>query len=270
MVPVLLLLSGLASAEEPFQNWEMENEAALFESLTGDLVQAEARYERLVREVLPAGDPSLARTYYRLGHVRYLLGDAQGARDALDACIRTGTEKARCLDLRGEIDLEADAVHEVPVHWTFDDPHHGFMHPRAYWDKGAIRIQQSDDGESRLEWRTAVDANREDMLIVGFRQPNPAPRVIRFTMTSAEIDGMLRVEFVDIDGNRYSPLWRQRPLPRGQDVLVDLDVRNLRPVHSEGPPLDPSALHRMYLLDVTGRTGQVGRNVLRIDDFEVR
>lgn len=271
MSGLLLVLTLNAYALEPFDYWESAYDAALRESLDGDLEAAEDRYEDLVHNVLPSGVEMLAITLFRLGRVRYLLGDINGARDTLDSCIATGLQKVRCFGLRGQIDLEADAVHDVPMKWTFDDAQHGFLHPRTHWDKGSIRIRKDPLTEAgSLEWSTHVDAIREDMLVVGFRSPRPTPREVRLTMLSREIDATVRLEFEDIDGRRYVPLSRTNALPRGEEVDVRLALSSLRSVDSDDPPLNARELHRMYIIDVTGVFGQVGHNVLRLDNFQVR
>ena len=92
----------------------------------------------LVRSDLPADDPSLAEALVRLAEARWESGDVEGAREALDRCIRTGLDRTRCIDLRTGLDLEVDGVHAVPVRWTFDGPDHGVFHPRPFWSKGSF------------------------------------------------------------------------------------------------------------------------------------
>lgn len=264
-----LLLLALAWSSEPFETWQAVHEAMLRESLDGDLDAAEARYTDLVHNVLPSGDPALARALLQLGRVRDLSGNTNGAREALDACVATGMAKAPCLDLRAEIDLEADAVRSVPVHWTFDDAQHGFLHPRAYRDKGVMKIETvQDSGESVLAWVKTVDAIRDDMLVVGFQQPSPPPRSLRMQLTSVELDATLRIEVEDVDGHRYTT--SAISLDKGVPQDVRLSVSALRPLDEESPPVRGAELHRMYLVDVSGTFGQVGTNVLRLDDFQVR
>jgi hypothetical protein len=157
------------------------------------------------------------------------------------------------------------------MHWTFDDPRHGFLHPRTHWDKGSIRIWKDPLTEAgSLEWSTYVDAIREDLLVVGFRDPRPGPSEIRLTLLSREIDATLRFEFEDMDGRRYVPPVRNTPLPRGTPVTLQMSLSSLRPVDADDPPMDTSEMYRMYITDVTGLFGGVGHNILRLDDFEVR
>jgi hypothetical protein len=261
--------AGDATAGDPERSWRLVQEALLLEVLDGDLRAARARYEALVKSELPAGDPSLALAEYRLGEVCWLLEDDDAAREALDACIRAGVQKSRCLDLRSRIDLEADAVHEVPSSWTFADPHHGFLHPRAYWDRGSIRLV-SDAERSELVWSTQVDGSQEDVLVVGFRAPTPAPRSFQIRLVSTQLDATLAFELEDLDGNRYTTPGRDPIFARGAPADLTVRLADLVGVDAGTPLLNPSRLHRLYVWDRTGRTAQTGPNELHIDQFDVR
>jgi hypothetical protein len=265
-----LLTPALAAAQDDAErSWELVQGALLTEVLDGDLGSARERYAALVRSELPAGDPSLALAQFRLGEVCWVLGDPGAAREVLDACIRAGVEKARCLDLRSRIDLEADAVHTVPVEWTFADAHHGFLHPRAWWDKGSIRLV-ADNTRSELVWSTQVDGSQEDVLVMGFRDPTPAPRAVYIRLTSTQLDATIGVEVEDLDGHTYAIAGRDPVVPRGQAAELELRFADMIPVLPGTPPLNPARLHRLYLLDRSGRAGQSGPNELRIDVFGVR
>lgn len=264
-----------AAASDSQRSWRLVQEALLLEVLDGDLRAARARYEALVKSELPAGDPSLALAQFRLGEVCWLLEDDAAAREALDACIRAGVQKSRCLDLRSRIDLEADAVHEVPSSWTFADAHHGFLHPRAYWDRGSIRLEtsQPETGEaerSELVWSTQVDGSQEDVLVVGFRAPTPAPRSFQIRLVSTQLDATLAFELEDLDGNRYTTPGRDPVFARGTQGDLTVRLADLVGVNPGTPLLNPSRLHRLYVWDRSGRTAQTGPNELRIDQFDVR
>lgn len=270
LAPLLLaLVLAPARADELQRTWELSHEAMFLDALYGGPAAAVRRYEALLHEELSAGDPSLSRTLYHLAYARYVMGDVDGAREALDACIRSGHLKADCLDLRSRIDLDAEGVHAVPTRWTFDDEDHGVFHPRIYWDKGSIRIADRD-GDALLAWSTAVDGARPDRLVVGFRNPTPPPQQITWEIESAEIEAAVRLELVDIDGHVYTPANRRIALPRGQRHVLRVVLAEAVPVDRTSPPLDPARLHRMHLIDVTGTTGQLGRNELHIHRFEVR
>lgn len=267
MLPFLL---AAALAQEPGQEaWERVWESLLTEALDGDLAAARARYEAVLEAEGPTGDPSLALLRYRLGMIDWALGDTAAARAVLDACVREGLDKARCLDLRGRIDLEADAVHSVPVRWDFADTRHGFVHPRAFWEQGSIRIA-NDDGGSALVWTTTVDGNREDQLVAGFRDPTPAPKLVRIRMSSRRMDGLVTLTFLDLEGRASGPPTRAFRLPRGEVVEIVVRLAEVLPLEADTPHLDPARLHRMVLRDVTGRSGAAGVNELWIDEVEVR
>lgn len=274
-----LLLAGPAWADDALcpvedgpstalHRWTCVQRAKLADTLVGDSDTTLARYAQLVRSRLTAGDPSLSDALYWLGAGLWEIGDVEGARDALDQCIRTGLDEARCVDLRGRIDLEVEAVHRLPVHWTFDTPDHGFFHPRPYWDLGVLRLK-ADDATSALAWATRVDPVQQDRLVVGFRDPMPAPAVVAFRARSAEMIALLDLVFVDVEGRRWRPRDRLR-VPLRTWTTFTIDLGDLVPDDEAQPPLVPTALHRLVVLDATALTGRLGRNEIQIDDFEVR
>lgn len=270
---VLAALHGGASpalAQDPAA-WQAVHEALLVDALGGDRLSAASRYEQLVRIELPAGDPSLSLALFWLGHARWVVGDLAGAREALDRCIRTGLDRARCLDLRSRIDLEAEAIHDLPVVWSFADADdHGVFHPRTFWDQGAVRLSEAADGEDVLAWSTRIDPLRPDELVVGFRDPTPRPREIRWTLRSLEVEATLEIVLFDLEGHAYVvPPGRTR-LPVRETVQVVLDLSDARPTNTDAPPLDPARLHRMVVRDLTGLSGQLGRNELEVLALVVR
>jgi hypothetical protein len=272
-----LLTLGLAQAETPQESWALVQEALLNDALRGDLDAAVAGYEQVVEHLLPASggrqppvsDPSLASALFWLGQARWAQGDVGGARLALDQCIRSGLDKDRCLDLRSHIDLEVDSVRKVPVTWTFDDEHHGFFHPRALWNRGTIRTV-GDQGGSFLQWTTTLDGDTHDELVVGFRDPSPAPSTVRLVARSEALDGALQIVLEDTDGHSYVHEARPIRLPRGETVDIRLSLDSFRALVPGSPPLDVRRLHRLRVRDATALTGQLGRNVWAFDLFEVR
>ncbi|HMV67868.1 MAG TPA: hypothetical protein PKA64_13545 [Myxococcota bacterium] len=273
MSAALLLLgaagwSPAARAQDEAQRaWTHAHAALLEESLEGDLERARDRYTDLLQRELPAGDPSLALVQYHLGEVLWELSDVAAAREVLDACIRGGVEKSRCLDLRSRIDLEADAVHVIPTTWSFANEDHGFLLPHAFRDHGSIRIINSD-GQSELVWEAEVDDDAS--LVLGFRDPTPVPRYVYLRLQASTLDARVELVFEDMDGHRYGPPGPDPRLPQGAWVDLVANISELIPLEPSTPPLDPARLHRMFLHDTTGTTEVRGRNVLRIDTFEVR
>lgn len=268
---VALACTSVARADDHGRSWDTIHAALLEEALDGDLQAARDSYEDLVHNHLPAGDPALAEMLFWLGDVRYLLGDLEGARRALDECNRTGMNKARCLDLRGDIDLLEDSITTVPVAWSFDDADHGFAHPRAYWDKGSIRISQNPQSrDSVLAWSTSVDPLKTDLLVVGFNHPSPPPVSVGFNVTSTQLDGAIRLKFIDNNGREFVPSTGTFSLPQDRAVRVHVMLENVAAAGSIDDPLDPTRLHQLIIEDVTNYKGLNGPNELHIDDFIVR
>ncbi|MCB9680296.1 MAG: tetratricopeptide repeat protein [Alphaproteobacteria bacterium] len=275
---ILPWLLGAALAQDPASDggrltpqdwWVMVQRARFLDSLDGDPRAAVERYQDLVHNELPAGDPALSEALYWLARARWSIGEADAARDALDQCIRSGIDKARCTELRSRIDLEEESIRTVPTRWTFDNADHGVFHPRSYWDKGTIRLITDVEG-SCLVWDTQVDPVKEDRLVVGFHAPQPPPRTIAFRLRSGEIRAVIEIELVDVYGHRYTTRLPTATLPVREWVRVQIDLSDTTPLDPDGPPLDPSDLYRLVLRDMTAITGATGRNELRLDDFEVR
>lgn len=241
----------------------------LDEALYGTTREVGERYRGLM-DATPADDPTLALLQFELGNVSWLVGDLPAAREALDACIRGGNGdsalKARCLDLRAGIDLETDAVRAVPVTWTFDDAHHGFIHPREHWVMGGIRL----DAVGALVWSTKVDGVRDDELVVAFRSVAPAPRQVRVRMSARLQDGAVLLWLDDVEGRRYQLPARPVKLAQGEPVDITLRLADATPVTPGAPPLDPARLDRLVLADRSSLVGAYGPLELVIDEFEVR
>lgn len=272
MIPAGWLLLGAALAQQGStpDTWARTHDVVLGLALSGDLGQARVALDDLVHNQIGAGDPALIEAQYHLARVRTLQGDLAAARDALDACIRTGQDKARCLDLRSELDMEAEAVSELPIRWTFATEDHGLFHPRAYWDKGTIRIRTAGNG-SWLAWSTRVDATKEDRLVVPLRDPSPSPSLVRVRVESMEREAALTLQLTDADGARFDfpgPPARVRP---GKPATLSFRIADARPAPgTESGVLDPSQLYRIALVDVTALLGTFGPNELRLTSFELR
>ncbi len=265
----LVVTGTVALAGEPPVSWSEVQRAQVDESIDGDEAAAVQRYEDLVHNRLTAGDPNLSDALYWLAAARWSLGDLKGARDALDQCIRSGVNKGRCIDLRSHIDLEEDSVRVTPLTWTFDTEDHGFFHPREDWDRGSIRIVK-DGGGSVLSWTTQVDPLVPDKLVVGFKDPSPAPSVMRLTATSVNLSATLEITLVDAYGHVFSPPPATWVLPQGKPTTIELRMDSVTDQAGEGAKLVPSQLHRLIVRDITGRYGNVGANEIRVDTFTVR
>lgn len=265
---MITLLLGAALAAPP-ATWLEAWDALLTEATDGHNGGSLDTLRRLATTDVPADDPTLPLVQYWLGHAAWQVGDADGARDALDACIRAGIDKARCLDLRSRIDLEMDAVATIPTRWSFDDADHGFIHPRPFWDRGSIRIVQTESG-GVLAWTTQIDAAREDQLVVGFRAPAPEPHTVTVIARSLEMDATLALVFQDEEGHEYASPQRTWWLQQGEREVLMVRIADLVPLVPGSPPASGAGLHRLFLRDETGLSGQIGQNVLHIDEFIVQ
>jgi hypothetical protein len=255
------------------ESWEELYDGMLLEAAGGDLDGAISRYEALVHN-LSAEDPIRAEALFWLGQARYTLGDVEGAREALREGIRFASPaRSRCKELLGQIELEESSIDHVPLEWTFDQDDHGFVHPSRYEDKGSLRIEvDGPDGDPALEWTTSVDVRKDDLLVVGFRQPTPPPRGVRFDVQSSTLDARLRILVFDAYGRKYTlgPSSAAVVAPAGRWVRVDVHLDAVQGVDPTQDPLVPALIDRMLIQDVTAYYGRAsGQNTLFIDDFEV-
>jgi len=253
---------------DPRAAWEAVHRVRALEALASDLSDVQAYWARLATSQLSASDAALGVALFELGESRWLSGDIADAREALDSCIRQTAERQRCAELRARIDLEVEAVRAVPVHWTFDDADHGLFHPRAFWERGSIRLGRvGDDGV--LLWRTHVDALGNDQLVAGFDRPVPPPARVSLTVRAQSRDARLEVVVEDDLGHQY-PLTRPAlRLPQGETVRVTLPLVDRSGPGPDMPPLDASRLYRLRLVDVTARRGGTGEHVVVLSDLVI-
>ncbi|MBN2799862.1 MAG: tetratricopeptide repeat protein [Deltaproteobacteria bacterium] len=261
---LLLAVSGALAG--PVDDWLMLQTALLTEVVDGDVEGAAHRYERLMRE-LPAGSPTRTEALYQLGRARLALGDTDGAVEVFREGVRAGAPRSRCLKSLRELELTERAIHTIPESWTFDQPDHGFIHPAG--QGGSIRIDKVW-GDPALVWTSRASATPPHQLLLGFRDPSPAPTVIRFRLGATGTHAWVRITLVDVWGHRYSPTKDTVALPRGSEVQVDLALSHLQPL--DGPTnLRPSELDMLILEDVTGSFGvHSGTQEITLDNFEVR
>jgi len=253
-------------------NWDLHHQAQLVEAGDGDLQEAAKAYQTLVRE-LPGDDPFRGQVLFSLGRARYLMGDIKRAREALKEGIRTNTCHDPCNELVSQLELEENAVKEIPVQWGFDSPDHGFFHPWAFAkNKGSIRLHKADGTDNpALVWETIVETREGDMLVVGFDRPKPTPSSIRLKMQSAGVAAQVDFVIIDEAGNGYRPKGGRVPVPALQIEDIELSLTSLEAIDPTSPPFDPSRISRFEIHDVSAAAGaRPGPNALFIDDFEVR
>ena len=279
------LLTTLAAAQiSPRNSWDLYHDARLVEAADGDHRDAATTYQQLVRDLIPrqaklgAQDPNQMApfrgdVYLSLGRSRYLMGDIARAREALMEGIRTNTCPDQCNAFLSELELEQNAVREVPVHWAFDSPDHGFFHPWVYArNKGTLRIHKAEGSDNAaLVWDTIIDDRQGDMLVVAFDEPSPAPRSIRLKMQSTTVAAQVAFHVVDDLGNRFQPRDGPQPVPALKVVQIDLRLTEMVPLDPASGPLDPARISRFEVLDVSASAmATPGPNALYLDDFEVR
>ncbi len=230
--------------------------------------EGSARRLRRLRGEISGSSPLLPTVLYHLGEALLASGDRAGAKDALREGVRTGCARQRCLALLGRLDLEEAAIHEVPTRWTFEEGDHGFMHPWSLVERGSIHVEREGD-QAALAWTTLVEVRKSDQLVVGFDNPEPMPRGIRFEASSRAMDAYIRPQLVDSTGKVYTLPDQLVVLAQGDVVKVQLPLDDFLSVEGQGP-LDASDITLLVLEDVTAFHGtQTGENVVWLDDFEV-
>ena len=269
---MILAFWAAAALGGDLENWEALHQGLLL-AASGDLSGAIGSYEGLKRN-LPAEDPLRAEALYWLGHSRWIQGDVEGAGAELRECARVpSVHRVNCLELLNEIELEASSIASIPMKWSFDAPH-GFVHPLAYSDKGSLRIAaDAPGGDAALQWLTVVDSRKDDLVVVGFRDPHPVPSEIRFSARSTAFPARLRLWVYDTLGRRYTVHGQsavQVPTDRWVEVVVPL--AHLESDDPTAGPLQLGLIERLVLQDVTAfgpSLAASGENALYIDDFVV-
>jgi tetratricopeptide (TPR) repeat protein len=268
----LLLATALAQQGDERASWNFLQQAQLLEAGDGDLAEAAKAYQVLVR-TLQTDDPFRGEVLYSLGRAHYLMGDIQRAREALKEGIRTNTCEDTCNALLRQLELEASAIREIPVTWTFDDTEHGFFHPWEYAKRrGSIRIDPGEANNPALRWETVVDPRESDMLVVGFDHPRPTPTVIRLKMQSdRRLAAQVEILIIDDRGNVYHPASGRIPVPALKVMNIELKLSDFVPMEDGSPPFDAARMSRFEIHDTSAAAGaQHGTIALYIDDFEVR
>lgn len=244
-------------------------DALLAEAAYGDLRGAAREYARIVSN-RPVEDPSRAQALLALGRVHAELGEPNDAREALLEGIRTGSCLEPCQELLGRIELELESITTVPVRWSFDDSNHGFFHPWQYDDRGTIRLERRSE-DTFLVWQTTVDVHNGDQLVVGFRNPDPPPSVLRFHAQARSTEAWIRVVVLDDLGRSYALPTGPFRIPVNRTTRVEVNLAEVHPIDPLDPLLDPSRIALVQLRDVSGLEGepQGSTHTIYLDDFEV-
>ena len=267
-VTLWLSLTSIAAADA-VDSWSQIHDGLLQEAAYGQLEEAGKVYERLVRN-LPADDPVRAQALVHLGQVRYTLDDITGATDAFRECIRTGPERQRCSIAMNDLELEQISITKTPLHWTFDDTTHGFIHPWSHSNTSTIQIAKEDQQQSMLAWTKRLSPQDEDELLLGFSL-STSPSTLRVRAKAEHVDAYLRFLFLD----RYGR-WYTLPTDRAQQVsttsfsTISVKLRTLLPMDATHPPLKLEDLSRLFIRDVTAQySPQSIENVIFLDDFQL-
>lgn len=271
-----LVVGALGSAPAEAQDrdtWAVLADVLLIEVADGNLERALLQYEALIRE-LPADDPYRPSALHRMGRVQYTLGDIEEARETLRECVRVAhrdsIERPLCLETLGQLEQEQASITSIPVKWNFNNEAHGFFHPWRYADKGTIRIRtDTPKGDPALSWVTEVDVRKGDQLVVGFIDPWPIPRGLRFKVHPLNRDTYLRMTVSDVYGRKFTTKSRATLAPAASEVTVTVDLKRLKPLDNQPGRMDPSKISEFVIQDVTAYYGTSGPNEVLIDDFEV-
>jgi hypothetical protein len=248
--------------------WEQLYDALLHASADGDVAAAAAGLEGLARG-LSDDDPLRGEVLFRLGDARYALGDADRAREALRDCIRfTSPSRPKCLDRLWRIEVDEGRIGHIPARFEFGDGVQPFVRPTTgNVDRGSLRVDdESPGGDPALLWTVGNDPVED--LVVGFRDPSPAPRGVRVLARTNEADVRLRVVAIDSNGRRYAT---PGILPVPQDGWGPIDVA-LDTLEAEDPGagrLVPSRLDAVILEDATSPSRRVTGTAIWLDDVEL-
>lgn len=240
----LALWLAAAAVAQPRSERALVQRALVAEAIRGDLPTAISRYTQLVR-TLPDDHPLWIVSVVALARDLYDEGRVSEAREALRMAFRKGRCEAECQQLSQHIAIDEESVRELPVEWTFSNDNPGLFHFWAHQDRGELV-----PGARGLSWTTHPDPQQPDRLVVGFIRPEPAPERLEFTVRSVGSTSTLRVVLEDESGNRFTTAIT--PVPADLDAKV---VATLSEAVSDDVPatLDPSALSRVALEDLTGR-----------------
>jgi hypothetical protein len=248
--------------------WERLQDELLVEAGDGDLPGAIGGYETLAHN-LPDEDPLRAVTLYWLAHARWNAGDVDGAREALHDCIRRpGNARDLCLRLLGDLELEESSVRSVPVLWRFDSAGHGVMR-LGIDDRGALRIDaDAPGGDPALLWTMIADLRHPDEIVVGFRDPSPDPRGVRFEARGEVTDARVRILAVDARGREWSPEGTL-PVPKDRWTTIDISLADLIGAAPAAGPFPDADIDRVRIVDATPPGQGTGEHGIWLDDFEV-
>ncbi len=256
LLPMVALIAGAPALAQDQVGWEAAGQALLVESLDGNLARAQQAYENLLNASLTGDDPMRPRILLALARVYQAQGDMDSAEDALKACVQSGIDRQACLREIGRLTIEQEAITRVPVQWTFDNPEHGVLHPRQYWDQGSIRLAEVN-GEAALMWTTPLAPLNADKLVVGFDEPRPTPRQVILRASTLRGPAELSVQVETLDGHRYMLPHGNLKLTAGEWQTYFMSYSEFIPMSVDAPDvLDARKLHRMYLIDRTQPDGQ--------------
>ena len=248
--------------------WDALYDAVLAESIDGDPLESEARFNELVQG-FPSEHQVHEEAVYRLALARWVHGEIDDARLTALAGIQVGSCRVACQDLVARIDLDRAAIHSAPVTWDFSGDH-GVFHPWIHADRGSIQTRQTDaSGDMELVWTTVVSVRASDELVFAFADPMPAPGRIRFSVRSANMEAWLRLWAQDDAGREYV-IGSSIQVPIDASTEVSVSLLDARPLDGRPEPLDPTRLSRVWIRDTTHLSGSgFGPNTLFIDDLVI-
>lgn len=253
----------------PVEAWQDLHSARLAEAVDHDVDRAERIYRRLIQN-LASDDPIREEALYSLGTSLYSSGRVDDAIDVLLEGNRTAQRRGRFQDLLQLIELDLTSVRRIPTQWNFSTETHGLLHPWGYQAKGSLRIVPLGDGNRVLAWSTEVTASEDDQLVIGFNEPTPPPRGLRFDVASTLFDTWLEVMVYDDLGRAWS--WPEGRLRARTNHLItfDLPFSGFAAADTGEGDLDPSTIDRLVLRDVSAFQGTFfGTHDVLLDDVEI-
>ena len=104
------------------------------------------------------------------------------------------------------------------------------------------------DGDgSVLSWTTQVDPLVPDKLVVGFRNPSPAPTTMRLTATSMSLSATLEITLVDAYGHVFAPRPATWVLAQGVQTSIEFRLDSTTDTAGAGAKLGTT--QRVIIVD---------------------
>jgi hypothetical protein len=265
----MMLLAGLALADDSARAWETLYDARLVEATDGTPEVARLYYEELTGDLEPT-DPLFGTTWYWLGRTRFVLGDTSAAVTALRTALRDPGSQAQASALLARIELRNRAITALPIEMDFSRGPSAFVRAWEEADKGQLTTKNVG-GHAVLSWGTTVRASEPDRIAAAL-ETKQGLQSVAFSVQSGEFPAELRVTLSDGAGGRYSaPVFQ---VPAGKWLQVSLPIASFRA--TDAPRGGATAIRPgepVRLLEIEDLTGLLtperGENILYLDHVEI-